>query len=71
VVGKDARSKVLAMASAYLPQALLVGTSGESSLPLFLQRYDRDKTRIFVCQDNVCQLPVEEPADAETIYHIK
>lgn len=71
VSGHLAPSVVATLASDYLPHALLTGSQGKSSLPLFRNRFEMRKTRIFVCQGNVCQLPVEDPDDAKRIYHIK
>ncbi len=71
VVGPSAAAIIGSLSQEYLPHAILTGTSEESILPLFANRYTSDKTRIFVCQDNVCQLPVEETDDAKAIYHIQ
>ena len=48
------------MAREYLPDALLVAAVAPSDLPLFEARFDADLTRIFVCQDHSCRLPVTE-----------
>ncbi len=69
VVGPDAASTLSQIQSEYLPQALVTATTKESDLPLFRERYIKDKTHIFVCRDNVCQLPVENLQDAKAIYH--
>jgi uncharacterized protein YyaL (SSP411 family) len=71
VVGPSARELAETLSREYLPHGLVVGSQGASTLPLFQNRFDSDKTRIFVCQGNVCQLPVENPKDAQRIYHIK
>ena len=71
VVGSDAVSQLKVLSKEYLPHALLVGASNQSDYPLFKDRFESGKTRIFVCQDNMCQLPVENPEDAKRIYHIK
>jgi len=65
VVGPSAKSKLELLTSEYLPHALLVGSTSVSDLPLFQNRFDGDLTRIFVCRDNVCQLPVENPEKAK------
>ena len=69
VVGPEAAEIIRRLSAAYIPQVVLAGTTGESDLPLFRDRYQKDKTYIFVCSNNVCQLPVEDPEDAEAIYH--
>jgi uncharacterized protein YyaL (SSP411 family) len=71
VVGPSASRMLEQLSGDYLPHAILVASSTEQDLPLFKDRFDDDKTRIFVCQDNVCQLPVEEPDHAKAIYHIR
>ncbi len=69
VVGPDAEKILLELGREYLPNAILTGTDTENDLPLFRDRYQKDKTHIFVCMDNVCQLPVNNPEDAKAIYH--
>ena len=54
----------------YLPHVMFAGTDKKSSLPLLRDRYDNNKTRIFVCQENICHQPLEELQDAREIYHI-
>jgi len=71
VVGDSALSAVTFLSREYLPHALLVGSESPSTIPLYQNRFESHKTRIFVCQGNVCQLPLEDPEDAKRIYHIK
>ncbi len=71
IVGPSAKEVSKTLSLDYLPHSLLVGSDNASTLPLFQNRFESDKTRIFVCQGNVCQLPVEDPEDAKRIYHIK
>lgn len=71
VSGEAAPSVVSNLSKDYLPHALITGSKSLSTLPLFQNRFEDQKTRIFVCQGNVCQLPVEDPEDAKRIYHIK
>ncbi|MEA1898113.1 MAG: hypothetical protein U9N53_10685, partial [Bacteroidota bacterium] len=65
----SAESVIEKLSEKYLPNAILVGSKVEKDLPLFRDRFESGKTRIFVCRDNVCQLPVEDPEDAKAIYH--
>ena len=69
VVGPDAAAILSQIQSEYLPQVEVAATATESDLPLFKGRYTKHKTHIFVCRDNVCQLPVEDLKDAKAIYH--
>jgi hypothetical protein len=71
IVGPSAKKVAETLSLDYLPHSLVVGSDNASTLPLFQNRFESDKTRIFVCQGNVCQLPVEDPEDAKRIYHIK
>ncbi|MGB5272486.1 MAG: thioredoxin domain-containing protein, partial [Flavobacteriaceae bacterium] len=58
VVGSDARKLVMALNQNYLPNALVVGSTGKSDFPLFKDRYFEDGTFIYVCQETTCKLPV-------------
>lgn len=40
--------------------------SGEQHVPLLADRFDRTRTRAFVCEDFVCQVPVETGEDLES-----
>jgi uncharacterized protein YyaL (SSP411 family) len=71
VVGQSAPAVLKVLAADYLPHVTLAGSAVDSDFPLFNDRFDMEKTRIFVCQDNVCRLPVENPEDAKAIYHIR
>jgi len=69
VVGPDASKILTEIQSEYLPQVVVAASTRDSELLLFKGRYTKDKTHIFVCRDNVCQLPVEDLKDAKAIYH--
>ncbi|MFH0757735.1 MAG: thioredoxin domain-containing protein [Bacteroidota bacterium] len=71
VTGPDAKGVVEKLSKDYIPNAILAGSVTESDLPLFRDRFLNDKTHIFVCRDNVCQLPLENPDDAKAICHIR
>lgn len=44
----------------YLPNAVFAVSQAENnSLPLFENRFAKDKTLIYVCHNNTCQLPVD------------
>jgi uncharacterized protein YyaL (SSP411 family) len=64
IAGPQAREARGEMARNFLPDVLLVAAETETDLPLFESRYDRSATRIFVCQDHACRLPVSEVAEA-------
>jgi len=68
VLGPSARSLMEDLNRDYQPQALVLGSTKGSALPLFKDRFEEKNTRIFVCRDNVCQLPVLDPEEARKIY---
>lgn len=59
VVGKNAESLIKELNQNYVPNTLVVGSTSESSLPLFEDRYFDDGTFIYVCKNTTCKLPVE------------
>lgn len=66
VAGKDAEAKARSFDQHYLPNMLLVGATKEKKdqLPLLEYRFVNGETRIYVCVNSACQLPVEEVAKA-------
>jgi uncharacterized protein YyaL (SSP411 family) len=48
----------------FLPDAIFIGDSTENELPLTQNRSVEGKTLIYVCQDKVCKIPVDNPEDA-------
>jgi uncharacterized protein YyaL (SSP411 family) len=47
------------MNTGYQPNLLFALSKTESDLPLLKNRFSANQTRIFVCQDRACKLPVE------------
>jgi uncharacterized protein YyaL (SSP411 family) len=68
VSGPDAQAGLAEITRDYLPQALVAGSRQASELPLFKGRFTPEKTHIFVCRDQACELPVEHVSDAKAIY---
>ncbi|HCQ16509.1 MAG TPA: thioredoxin domain-containing protein [Cryomorphaceae bacterium] len=64
ISGPDAHQKYEELQHAYLPNTLWVASEEESKLPLLENRFNEGNTRIYVCQNKVCQLPVEGPEKA-------
>ena len=60
VVGQDYAAKRDALLKNYLPNALLLGGAEEGNLELLEGKLQEDRTMIYVCQNKVCKLPVEE-----------
>ncbi len=48
----------------YLPGVLIAASDLESDLPIFQNRFLKDKTLIYVCSESGCQMPVETIEDA-------
>ncbi|MDT7830414.1 thioredoxin domain-containing protein [Pricia sp. S334] len=59
VVGKKAGPLVADLLRNYVPNTLVIGSTAESDLPLFKDRYFDDGTFIYVCRNTTCKLPVE------------
>lgn len=64
IVGNDAEELLLDLSKKNIPNSLLVGSSSDSDLALFKDRYFEDGTFIYVCQDNACKLPVKSVKEA-------
>ena len=56
--GDEAVEKAAQLQSNYLPQAVIAAARSKSALPIFEGRISDGKTRIFVCRNKSCQLPV-------------
>ncbi len=59
VVGKNAEPLLKDLHQNYVPNTLVVGSTSESGLALFEDRYFDDGTFIYVCKNTTCKLPVE------------
>jgi uncharacterized protein YyaL (SSP411 family) len=46
------------------PARYVLAAEEHSGLPLFLNRFKKDKTLMYVCSGNHCQLPVESVSEA-------
>ncbi len=64
VVGKDAKNKIEELNTAYLPNAMIAGSTTESEKPLINYRYIENETLIYVCVNNRCKLPVSSVSEA-------
>jgi uncharacterized protein YyaL (SSP411 family) len=64
IAGKEAQEKYLTLKKEYIPNALWINTQKESDLPLLENRYSKGQTLIYVCQNKVCQLPVQNESEA-------
>ena len=64
VVGKNAKAIRAELSQHYLGNSILLGDTKESELPLLKSKYMDGETMIYVCQNKVCKLPVNNVADA-------
>lgn len=63
ITGVESESKLNELNKHFLPNTLMMGGK-KSSLPLVQGKFESKTTRLFVCQDKVCQLPVENIKEA-------
>ncbi len=64
IVGEDFAPKLQAMQRKFLPNAIYLGGADEGSLELLKDKLQPGETMIYVCQNKVCQLPVDVPEQA-------
>jgi uncharacterized protein YyaL (SSP411 family) len=64
IVGKAVNEKLKELQQHYFPNLIFAGSNAESELPLLKNRFNKDKTFIYVCRDMVCSRPEEEVSEA-------
>lgn len=64
VSGPKAKEQIKRMNQKYIPNKLFCGATIESDLPLLKNRFTQNKTLIYVCVNNACQLPTEKTSEA-------
>ena len=64
VSGPDSLKLIKEINRYYLPNTVICGSDKPSDLPLLKHRFIANKTLIYVCVDQTCQLPVEHIDDA-------
>jgi uncharacterized protein YyaL (SSP411 family) len=60
IIGPEAVEKALEFQTAYLPNALVLGSTGEENLKLLEYKNQEGKTMIYVCQNKACKMPTED-----------
>ncbi len=68
IVGKTVDEKFRELQQHYLPDAIFAMSKQASVLPLLKDRYTEGKTLIYVCRNQVCQLPVQTTDEAISIW---
>jgi uncharacterized protein YyaL (SSP411 family) len=64
ISGEEAFAKKSDLQKQYLPHAIYAFSDEPSELPLLTERWVEGETRIYVCQNKSCQLPVDEVEEA-------
>lgn len=64
IIGKDAKQILQQISRNYLPNVLIAASETRSELPLFKDRFVKEKTLIYVCKNKACLLPVESVEEA-------
>ncbi len=64
IVGDNVESKREMFNKLFLPNIILFGAEREGSLEILKDRYTPGKTLIYVCENRVCQLPMEDTDQA-------
>jgi uncharacterized protein YyaL (SSP411 family) len=62
ITGADAEQKRKEVEKTYIPNKIMLGGT-KGSLPLLHDKFSA-QTRIFICKDKTCQLPVTQTAEA-------
>lgn len=60
IAGTEAKAKVSELNQHYVPNKLIAGSTSESNMPLLENRFNPEKTLIYVCVNKACKLPVAE-----------
>ena len=64
IIGDKAKYKTNKFNLKYIPNIILAGSVAKSNLPLLKERYSKEKTLIYVCLKNTCQIPKEKVEEA-------
>jgi uncharacterized protein YyaL (SSP411 family) len=67
IVGNDFEVKRNELMKNYIPNAILLGGKDEGNLELLKGKLQEGETMIYVCQNKVCKLPVQDPKKAITL----
>lgn len=67
ILGPDAKAKYLEFNNHFHPNVLWIFSEKNSSIPLLENRFIKGETKIYVCENSVCQLPQNEVTKAEKL----
>jgi uncharacterized protein len=57
IAGKDAKNKLAEINKQFIPNKLIAGSLGKSTIPLMEGRFNEGETLIYVCVNGACKLP--------------
>lgn len=60
IAGTEAKEKGSEVNEYYIPNKLIAGSASDSNMPLLENRFNPEKTLIYVCVNKACKLPVAE-----------
>jgi uncharacterized protein YyaL (SSP411 family) len=60
ITGDNAQNQYQKLNETFLPQSIILWSETEQADPLFVNRYVKGETLIYVCSDGACQLPQKE-----------
>ena len=64
ITGGETIKKRKQIAKEYLPNIVVFGTEKNGTLQILKDRFVEGKTLIYICENRICQLPVEEVSEA-------
>ena len=64
IIGSELKEKRKLISKEYLPNIALFGAETNGKLEILKDRFVEGKTLIYVCENRVCQLPVDEVSEA-------
>lgn len=64
IVGADAENIRKELSKNYLGNSIILGSEGEENLDLLKDKLQEDRTMVYVCQNKVCKLPVDNVMEA-------
>ncbi len=71
IAGENAPGMLKEIQRFYLPNVIFCAGKSEQNLPLLKNRLVKGKTLIYICQNNTCQLPVENVESALSLIKTK
>lgn len=64
IVGDRAMEKMRKLNAHYLPNKLIAGSKKKNEMPLLKNRFQQNKTPIYICVENTCKIPTEDVESA-------